>query len=105
MRRLVATAVLLGAILALVFGAVIIAQPAAAAPPTEIEIVTDSADPELSASNGSHLESAVVATFVILLIAASAVGPWLARTTAAEFDRRLRPIAVRTDEQLIRRQY
>ena len=104
MRRLVATAAFLGAILALIFGAVI-AQPAAASAPTEIEIVTDSADPELSASNGSQLESAVVATFVILLIAASAVGPWLARTTAAELDRRLRPIAVRSHEQLIRRQY
>ena len=104
MRRIVAPAALLGAILALVFGAVA-AQPAAAAPPTEIEIVTDSADPELSASNGSHLESAVVATFVILLIAASAVGPWLARTTAAELDRRLRPIPVRSEEALIRRQY
>ena len=104
MRRLLATAALLGALLALVFGAVA-AQPAAAVPPTEIEIVTDSADPELSASNGSTLESAVVATFVILLIGASAVGPWLARTTAAELDRRLRPIPVHTDEHVIRRQY
>lgn len=103
MRRLVATAALLGALLALVFGAVA-AQPAAAAP-AEIEIVTDSADPELSASNGSRLESAVVSTFVILLIAASAVGPWLARSTAAQLDRRLRPIPVRTDDVLIRRQY
>lgn len=103
MRRLVATAVLLGALLALVFGAVA-AQPATAAP-SEIEIVTDSADPELSASNGSPLESAVVSTFVILLIAASAVGPWLARSTAAQLDRRLRPIPVRTDDVLIRRQY
>ena len=104
MRRLLATAVLLGAIIATAFGA-FVAQPAAAAEPTEIEIVTDSADPELSASHGSQTESAVVATFVILLIAASAVGPWLARTAAAEFDRRMQPLPVRSDESLIRRQY
>ena len=103
MRRLVATAALLGALLALVFGAVT-AQPAAAAP-TEIEIVTESGNPELSASHGSQVESAVTATFVILLIAASALGPWLARRTAAELDQRLRPIHVRSDESLIRRQY
>ena len=103
MRRIVATAALLGVLLALVFGAVA-AQPASAAPTTEIEIVT-SPDPELSSSTGSQVESAVVATFVILLIAASSVGPWLARTRAAELDRRLRPITVRTDDSLIRRQH
>lgn len=104
MRRLVATAALLGASLALIVGAVNI-QPAGADPPAEIEIVTDTADPELSASNGSQVESAVVTTFVMLLIAASAVGPWLARTTAAQLDRRLRPIPVRSDEHPIHRQY
>lgn len=104
MRRLLATAALLGAILALIIGA-FSAPPAGAAAPAEIEIVTDAADPELSANHGSQMESAVVATFVVLLIAASAVGPWLARTTAGELDRRLRPIHVRTDDHLIRRQY
>lgn len=104
MRRLVATAALLGAFLALMVGAVNV-QPAGASAPAEIEIVTDAADPELSASNGSRVESAVVATFVVLLISASAVGPWLARTTAAEIDRRLRPIPIRGNEHLIRRQY
>lgn len=106
MRRLLATAAVLGALLAVVVG-VVTAAPAAASASgaAEIEIVTDGSNPELSSSTGSHVETGVAATFIVLLIGASAAGPWLARTTAAELDRRLRPIPVRSDDRVIRPQH
>lgn len=101
MRRFLGRVLLLGALLLGVLGG-FTAQPASAAA-EEIDIVTTTADPELSANSDSRLESSVAVTFVVLLIAASAAGPWLARTTAHELDRRLRPLPVRTDERGLRR--
>lgn len=108
MRRLLATAALLGALLAVILGVgVVSAAPAAASVSggEEIEIVTGGSNPELSASTGAQVESGVAATFIMLLIGASAAGPWLVRTTAAELDRRLRPLPVRSDERVTVRQH